>query len=106
MSNIESLHARIRVVNPDGTPTPPFMEAIRASRKPILDITPTGSPFIYRPQHQGHLYIDHGAVTSILLARGGKVVDINNSMELVPLNPYDEVTIIYTSPPDLHWIPW
>jgi hypothetical protein len=111
MSNIENLHARIQIVNPDGTPTPPFMEAIRASRKPILDIIPTAADnaagfFTFRPQHQGHLYIDKGTVTAILLTRGSKVVDLNSSMEMVPLNPYDELQVVYSAVPEMHWVPW
>jgi hypothetical protein len=111
MSNIENLHSRVPITNPDGTPTRPFMEAIRASRKPILDIVPTAADnaagfFIFRPQHQGHLYQDHGTVTAILLTRGSKTVDINNSMEMIPLNPYDELLIVYSAVPNLYWVPW
>lgn len=62
------------------------------------------SPYTYEASKIGHLHVEAGTVSSVVLQRGGATLACSTS-GFVPVVAGDEVTVTYTVSPTLTFVP-
>jgi hypothetical protein len=71
---------------------------------PVVPVAVGASPFSYEASSIGFLSVAAGAVTSVVLQRGGETVSCPTS-GLVPVAAGDSVTVTFTGAPTVNFIP-
>lgn len=101
--------AQSKLVDAQGRPSNPWMEWFRSlvGKPEAIAIVPAGpSPFTYTASKRGALAIVGGTVSAISLQRSRVTLTLAANSGLVPVANGDQITITYSVPPALSFVPW
>lgn len=76
-----------------------------SAERPIDPITLGPSPYVYTASTIGHMFLDGGSVASIVLGRSGVNLTVPDEDVFIPMSANDTLTVIYTAPPTMTFIP-
>lgn len=96
------------IVTPSGTMTTVlqrFFNALVSSAAPIQTVTLTASPYTYRAGSAGSLAVAGGTVSAITVTRNNTTAATGITAGLIPVANGDLVTIAYSAPPNVQFIP-
>lgn len=101
---------QIPVIDPHtGLMNPAWQRMFVALTQPpaaIQEVAPTGSPFTYTASVAGHLLVQGGTVSKIVLTRARVIIDPTGlTSGFVPLSQKDQAEITYTVLPNVWFIP-
>jgi len=82
-----------------------FFNALVSAAAPIQSVTLTGSPFSYRAGSAGSLSISGGTVSAITLTRNNTSIPLGGTAGTFPVANGDLLTITYSGPPTVSFIP-
>lgn len=76
-----------------------------ASPTPIMAVSPTGSPFSYTAPSWGSVSVSGGTVSAISLTRNTATISTGVTSGIIPVAGGDVVTVTYSGPPAVSFIP-
>ena len=82
-----------------------FFSNLVALPKPIIPVDLSGSPMSYKAPTRGTLSVVGGVVSGSSLIRGRVSLPLGTSASLIPMSPGDTVTVYYSAPPALNFVP-
>jgi hypothetical protein len=80
-----------------------FFNNLVGSAQPIVSVATTGSPFSYTASGRGFVTVTGGSVSGATLKRAGTTIDVSPST--IPVMNGDVVTLAYSVPPVVSFIP-